>query len=253
MKRIAVLVALAAVVAACSSTTRSSGIRSAPASAPTSSAPTSSTPTTEALDPYADLSGSQKDHRLLSAARAGRTDDVALLLASGADLETRDSRERTALLLAVTRNHLGAARGLIAAGADPDALDDRHDTPWLVTGVTGSVQMAAALLRADPDLTIRNRYGGVSHIPASERGHDDYVAYVLGTTDIAVNHVNDLGWTALLEAVILGEGTDRWQNIVRSLLDHGADVSIADRNGVTALEHARRHGFVTIARMLERA
>lgn len=113
--------------------------------------------------------------------------------------------------------------------------------------------MAKVLLRVDPDLTIRNRFGGLAHIPASERGHADYVAYVLDNTDIAVDHVNDLGWTALLEAVILGKGTRPWQRIVESLVDHGADVSIADRAGVTPLEHARRRGFVTIARVLERA
>ena len=50
-----------------------------------------------------------------------------------------------------------------------------------------------------PDLTVRNRYGGVSVIPASERGHVDYVRRVV-QTDIDVNHVNDLGWTALLES-----------------------------------------------------
>ena len=87
------------------------------------------------------------------------------------------------------------ARLLVALGADPDALDDRHDTPWLVTGVTGSVAMLEVLLPADPDLTIRNRFGGLSIIPASERGHVDYVRRVV-KTDIDVNHVNDLGWTA---------------------------------------------------------
>ena len=130
------------------------------------------------------------------------------------------------------------ARLLVALGADPDALDDRHDTPWLVTGVTGSVAMLEALLPADPDLTIRNRFGGVSVIPASERGHVDYVRRVV-QTGIDVNHVNDLGWTALLEAVILGDGSAPYQQIVRILLDAGADPAIADGDGVTALA-ARR-------------
>jgi ankyrin repeat protein len=61
-------------------------------------------------------------------------------------------------------------------------------------------------------------------------------------TGIDVNHVNDLGWTALLEAVILGDGGERHQQIVGILLDAGADRSIADRDGVTAFEHARHKG-----------
>src|SRR4051812_6106216 len=190
------------------------------------------------------------DDALLRAAARGDADGVALALRAGADLEARDTRQRTALLLAATGDHVDAARLLVSMGADPDALDDRHDTPWLVTGVTGSVAMLEALLPAGPDLTIRNRYGGVSVIPASERGHVDYVRRVT-RTGIDVNHVNDLGWTALLEAVVLGDGGLRHQQVVRILLDAGADRSIADKDGVTALEHARDKGYAAIARILE--
>jgi ankyrin repeat protein len=69
-------------------------------------------------------------------------------------------------------------------------------------------------------------------------------------TGIDVNHVNDLGWTALLEAVILGDGGTRHQEVVRTLLDAGADRSLADKDGVTALAHARAKGYVAIARIL---
>ena len=171
---------------------------------------------------------------------------------AGADLEARDERRRTALLLAASEDHVEVARLLVDLGADPDALDDRHDTPWLVTGVTGSVAMLETLLPARPDLTIRNRYGGISVIPASERGHVEYVRRVV-QTDIDVNHVNDLGWTALLEAVILGDGSQKYQQIVRILLRAGADPSIPDGNGVTALEHAEQKGFDEVAQILRRA
>lgn len=194
--------------------------------------------------------GADGDAQLLRAASAGDADAAAAALRGGADLEARDGNRRTPLLLAVTEDRLSTARLLVHLGADPDALDGQHDTPWLVTGVTGSVPMAELLLTADPDLTVRNRYGGVSIIPASERGHADYVERV-ARTEIDLDHVNDLGWTALLEAVILGEGSDRWQRIVLSLLEHGADPSIADRDGVTPLEHARNRGFTEIAQILE--
>ena len=190
------------------------------------------------------------DAALLSAATRGDADAVAGALRAGADLEARDDRGRTALLLAVTGDHVDAARVLVALGADADALDDRHDTPWLVTGVTGSVAMLEALLPAGPDLTIRNRYGGVSVIPASERGHVDYVRRVV-RTGIDVNHVNDLGWTALLEAVILGDGGRDHQEIVRILLAAGADRGIADKEGVTALDHARAKGYAAHVHILE--
>lgn len=248
--RLLPLVIAATLTAACS-----------PGSEPAAGEPTTTRPTpapaatpapTEAVNPYAGLSTERRDRQLLSAARSGNAAKISLLLEAGAQIETRDDRERTPLLLAATHDRVDAARVLVAAGADPDALDDRHDTPWLVTGVSGSVEMAEIILSADPDLTIRNRFGGLSHIPASERGHADYVDYVLDHTDIAIDHVNDLGWTALLEAVVLGRGTEPWQRIVQSLVDHGADISIADRNGVTPLQHARNRGFTAVARILDR-
>ncbi len=177
---------------------------------------------------------------------------VKAAVAAGADLETRDASGRTPLLVAVTEDRVEIAEILVKAGADPDALDGRHDTPWLVTGVTGSVAMAKVLMSAKPDLTITNRFGGVSLIPASERGHVEYVRLV-AASGIDVDHVNDLGWTALLEAVVLGDGGTRHQEVVRALLEAGAKVNLADKDGVTPLAHARSRGQATVAKILEDA
>lgn len=189
---------------------------------------------------------------MLAAARDGDPDAAALALRAGADLEVRNDLRQTPLLLASTHDRVAVARLLVALGADPDALDHQHDTPWLATGVTGSVAMLEALLPARPDFTIKNRYGGLSPIPAGERGHVDYIRRVI-RTDVDLDHVNDLGWTALLEAVILGDGSRRYEEIVRLLVDAGVDTRIADRNGLTALEHARAAGYDGIVRLLEQA
>ena len=109
--------------------------------------------------------------------------------------------------------------------------------------------MGEVLLAAGADLTIRNRFGGVSVIPASERGHVEYVRWV-ARTSIDLDHVNDLGWTALLEAVVLGDGSARYVEIVRVLLEAGADRSLADRDGVTPLGHAQARGHEAIAAVL---
>lgn len=194
-----------------------------------------------------------EDLRLLDAARSGNAGDVRAALDAGARVEARDNELRTPLLLAVLGDHVGAARILVAAGADVDAQDHRADSPWLATGVTGSVAMLHVLLPAGPDLKLRNRFGGISVIPASERGHVAYVREVLRVTDIDVDHVNDLGWTALLEAVILGDGGLAHQEIVELLLAAGATPGLADRDGVTPLAHAERRGFDEIAGLLRGA
>lgn len=194
------------------------------------------------------------DSALLAAALVGDADQLALALRAGANIEAKDSQQRTPLLFATTGDHLDAARVLVALGADVDALDGRHDTPWLVTGVTGSVAMAEVLLSAipGPDLTILNRFGGTSLIPAAERGHVEYVRRISGI-DIDIDHVNDLGWTALMEAVLLGDGSQRYQEIVAILLEAGADASIGDQRGITPLQHASDKGYERIVELLSDA
>ncbi|MFI2360231.1 ankyrin repeat domain-containing protein [Streptomyces anulatus] len=193
------------------------------------------------------------DHDLLTAARTGDTEGVRTAIEGGARVDVRDDELRTPLLLAVHGDHVEAARLLVAAGADPDAQDRREESPWLATGVTGSVAMLRVLLPAGPDLTLRNRFGGISLIPASERGHVAYVREVLRVTDIDVDHVNRLGWTALLEAVILGEGGLAHQQVVELLLAAGATRDLPDGDGVTPLAHAERRGFAELAALLRDA
>lgn len=191
--------------------------------------------------------------RLLDAARRGDPDAVRAALADGAPVEARDEELRSPLLLAALGDHVDAARVLVDAGADADAQDRRQDSAWLVTGVTGSVAMMRVLLPAGPDLTLRNRFGGVALIPASERGHVEYVRALLRETAIDVDHVNDLGWTALLEAVILGDGGRAHAEIVELLLAAGATPTFPDADGVTPLAHAERRGFTGIAALLRAA
>ncbi|MFJ9077459.1 ankyrin repeat domain-containing protein [Streptomyces sp. NPDC102278] len=193
------------------------------------------------------------DRRLPAAAARGDTPAVAAALAAGATVDARDERLRTALLLAVLGDHVAVAALLIAAGADPDAPDSREDSPWLVTGVTGSVPMMRVLLPAGPNPGQLNRFGGTSLIPAAERGHTAYVRAVLRESDIRVDHVNRLGWTALLEAVILGDGGRRHEEVVALLLEAGADPGLGDLDGVTPYEHAVRRGFDGMARLLGEA
>ncbi|MCZ4125560.1 ankyrin repeat domain-containing protein [Streptomyces sp. H39-S7] len=196
---------------------------------------------------------SAANRTLLTAAERGDAAAVRAALDAGARVEARAGDLRTPLLLAALGDHVEAAAVLVAAGADVNAQDAQDDSAWLATGVTGSVTMLRTLLPAGPDLTLRNRFGGVSVIPASERGHVAYVQAVLDETDIDVNHVNRLGWTALLEAVILGDGGSAHRQIVQILLAAGAIADLPDADGVTPLTHAERRGFDEIATLLRGA
>jgi Ankyrin repeats (3 copies) len=71
--------------------------------------------------------------------------------------------------------------------------------------------------------------------------------------EVEIDHVNRLGWTALLEAIILGGGDRGHTEVVRLLVEAGADVNLADGQGVTPLTHARRQGYDEIAAILRRS
>ncbi|MDR6874483.1 ankyrin repeat protein [Bosea sp. BE125] len=189
---------------------------------------------------------------LIDAAAAGRADEVARLVADGAPLDAQDSQGRSALLLAVAGNHVATAKALLDAGASPNTPAANRDTPWLLAGALGRAEIIAVMLLRKPDLTIRNRYGGNALIPACERAHVEAVKLLL-TSGIDLDHVNDLGWTCLLEIVILGDGGPRHQQVAKLVLDAGANPSLADKDGVSPLAHARQRGQRAVAALIEQA
>ena len=201
-----------------------------------------------------DASAQGSGRELLAAAERGDVAQVQGLIAAGAELEVVDGSGRTPLLIAVANDRLTVALRLIAAGADINRQAANRDSPWLLAGALGRTEMLAAMLAAGRiDYAKRNRYGGNALIPACERGHVATVRLLLEQSKIDVDHVNDLGWTALLEAVMLGDGGPRHVEIVRLLLAHRANVNLADRDGVTPLQHARRRGYGEIEKLLQAA
>ena len=193
------------------------------------------------------------DARLIDAAAAGDVAGITAALAAGADIDARDPLGRTALLTATIAGRTTAVEALVEAGADLDLQDDRLDNPFLYAGAEGLLDILRVVNEAGADPAITNRFGGTALIPASERGHVEVVRYLLAESDVDVDHVNRLGWTALLEAILLSDGGTRHQEIVALLIEHGADVDLADRDGVRPLAHARAKGFDEIAALLVEA
>ncbi|WP_139352656.1 ankyrin repeat domain-containing protein [Algoriphagus sp. A40] len=178
---------------------------------------------------------------------------IQKLIRENVNLEATDSKQRTALMISTHHQNNEAAKVLIAAGANVNALDDMHDSPFLYAGASGYTQIVRDCLEHGTDFKVFNRYNGTALIPACERGHVETVKELLKRKDFPIDHVNRLGWTALLEAIILSNGGPAHVQIVQLLVDAGCNVTIADKEGISPLAHARKKGFTHIVSILEKA
>jgi ankyrin repeat protein len=95
-----------------------------------------------------------------------------------------------------------------------------------------------------------SRYDGTALIAAAHLGHDGVVRQLI-QAGAPLDHVNNLHWTALIEAVVLGDGGARHQRVVHDLLVAGANEQLADREGRTPLMLARSRGYASMVRQLE--
>lgn len=202
-----------------------------------------------ALQPATAFGQDMSEPQLHAAAADGDVATIRKLLAAGAKIDARDSKGRTALLVATHHNNIAAATALIEAGADVNAKDNINDSPYLYAGARGHLEILKLTLAHGADLKSTNRYGGTALIPASERGHVETVRTLI-EAGVDVDHINNLGWTALLEAIILSDGGARHQHIVQLLVDAKADVNLADGDGVSPLQHARSRGYAAIEHIL---
>ena len=197
---------------------------------------------------------SQQDAELIETAGRGNTAAVRRLLDAGADVDFRDERGRTALVAAAYGNHLDAARVLVEAGADVNVKDETEQSAYLIatSEVGDDPRLLELTLAAGADAQAKDSYNGTGLIRAADRGFPRITERLLDA-GVQVDHVNRLGWTALLEAVILGDGGPRHVETVRLLLAGGADPNLPDRDGVTPLAHAQRRGQEAISGLLRDA
>ena len=191
---------------------------------------------------------------LIEAAERGDAETVRRLLEEGASVRARDEGGRTALVAAAYGNHLGAAGALIEAGADVNQKDETVQSAHLISTseVGDDPRLLELTLRNGADVGSLDSYDGTGLIRAADRGHVRIVEELL-QTETNVDHVNNLGWTALLEAIILGEGDARHTEVVRLLVEGGANPNLPDGDGVTPLQHAEQRGYSEMAEILRGA
>jgi hypothetical protein len=190
---------------------------------------------------------------LLAAAAGGDAATIRTLTARGTSPDGRDGHGRTPLHVAAHGGHHEAMRALVAAGADRNALErDRYDIVT-IAAVAGDVPThETALALGGSARNVTSRYDGTALIAAAHLGHADVVRTLI-RAGAPLDHVNNLGWTALIESIVLGDGGPRHTDTLTALVAAGADPNLADRGGRTPLQLARARGHDAMARVLELA
>jgi uncharacterized protein len=190
---------------------------------------------------------------LHAAAAAGDAAEIERLIADGEKPDIQDARSRTPLHVAAWFGRHEAARTLIRLGAKPNAREGQRFDVLAIAAIKGDLDMVEIALAggADPRAIV-GTYESTALIEAAHLGHFAIVKRLIAAR-APLDHFNNLGFTALIEAVVLGNGSANHTAIVAELVRAGADVNLTDRQGMTALAYARSRRYAEMVKLLEDA
>jgi uncharacterized protein len=190
---------------------------------------------------------------LHAAAARGDASEIERLVRAGTTIDARDSHGRTPLHVAVFMRKQDATRTLLRLGADPNALESQQYDIVTIAAVADDVPMLRIALDGGcrPN-NITSPYQGTALIAAAHLGHVEVVRTLIAA-GAPLDHVNNLGWTALIESIVLGDGGKSHTAVLKDLVQAGAKVTLGDRSGTTPLALAKKRGFAEMAKILEAA
>jgi ankyrin repeat protein len=191
---------------------------------------------------------------LHAAAQRGDVDTIRNLAAADpAARERRDAQGRTPLHVATFARQRAAIRVLAEVNANLTALeDDRYDAVTIAAVANDEETLRLLLSLGASAKQVTSRYDGTALIAAAHLGHEGVVRQLIAA-GAPLDHANNLHWTAVIEAIVLGDGGPRHQATLRALLDAGASTELTDREGRTPLQLARARGYTEMVALLERA
>ena len=190
---------------------------------------------------------------LHAAAQRGDLAVIQRLAVDKAALESRDKAGRTPLHVATFARQGRAVQALLQAGADHAALEQgRYDAVTIAAVADDEATLRVLLAGGASAGLTTSRYDGTALIAAAHLGHDGVVRQLI-QVGAPLDHVNNLHWTAVIEAIVLGDGGPRHQATLKALLDAGASTQRADRSGTTPLQLAQARGYTAMVQLLQAA
>ena len=207
---------------------------------------------------------------LIIAAKNDNPIGIEILLDAGADLEGQDERKRTALFWAVIENavkamgtllcrgalgesslYLACSRGLwkavkslLEAGADPNADCDKSCTCLIAAAQHGYNDALILLVEYGASLEAQSSRSFTALFAAAIRGHVETVEILLNA-GANIDSRDSYGATAIMAIVkdtgkinLLHPSKRRGVQMLSLLCERGADISLRDHRGKTALHWA---------------
>jgi hypothetical protein len=189
---------------------------------------------------------------LHAAAATGDVAAIEQLIADGEKPNLQDANSRTPLIVAAFRRQHAAAQALLRLGANPNARDaDGFDALAIATNNNDLEMVKLALVSGANARAVVGRDKGSALIAAAQLGFVD-IARALIDANADIDHVNGRGWTALITAVVLGNGDKNHFDIVEALVNARADGDIKDQLGKKAIDYARARNYSEMVRILQK-
>ncbi|XP_046672408.1 ankyrin repeat domain-containing protein 17-like isoform X4 [Homalodisca vitripennis] len=182
---------------------------------------------------------------LMEAASAGFVEIVRLLIAHGADVNAQSSSGNTPLMYACAGGHEHCVRVLLEAGANVEDHNENGHTPLMEAASAGHVTVAKILLEHGAGInTHSNEFKESALTLACYKGHLDMVRFLL-EAGADQEHKTDEMHTALMEASMDGH-----VEVAKLLLDSGAQVNMPTDSFESPLTLAACGGHVDLALLL---
>jgi len=197
---------------------------------------------------YIDVSRNESIYeKLETAVLKEELEEMAILAASGFDLDALDIKGETLLLKAIRNNKLDSARELIKHGADIDKRDTDANTPLIeLCRANAPIELIETVIAKTKNINNKNNLGDTALHQACYYGYANIVELLI-KNGADLNIHNRQGELPLHKTAVYG-----WTDIAKYLIDNGSDTSCADGDGNTIHHLACIHGYKDLISHIEK-